>query len=282
MVVRAYNEANGVLRAVDPSAYPHAMPDRLLSTREGRLLRVTLNRPDKRNALDSTLCRALVSALHLAAADPAVGAILLTANGKAFCAGMDLTEIEQGADASELAAVHEQLFTVGYRLHKPLITAVHGAALGGGTGLVANCHIVVAAPDATFGLTEIRLGLWPFLVYRAVENAMGARRTLKLSLTGRIFGADEARQYGLVHELADDPVSTAYEIAQKVAASSPTAIESGMRFVQQTRGLNWAESGVAAAKARNELFASEDFREGIKAFREKRTPRWPSVEGESE
>ena len=193
------------------------MTDVLHSIREGRLLRLTLNRPDKRNALNAALCHALVNALEDAARDPAVGAILLTANGKAFCAGMDLAEIEPGADAEEINAVHEQLFTVGARLTKPLIAGVHGAALAGGTGLVANCHIVVAAPGATFGLTEIRLGLWPFLVYRAVAAALGDRRTLELSLTGRIFDTAEARQLGLVHEVADAPQERALEIARAIA-----------------------------------------------------------------
>src|ERR1035441_5131349 len=121
------------------------MTDFLHSVREGRLLRLTLNRPDKRNALDVALCRSLVTALEDGAKDPAVGAILLTANGKSFCAGMDLAEIEAGANTGEINAVHEQLFTIGPRLGKPLIAGVYGAALGGGTGLVANCHIVGAS-----------------------------------------------------------------------------------------------------------------------------------------
>jgi len=176
------------------------------------LLRLTLNRPGKRNALDAALCRQLVETLDAAAADPGVGAILLLASGNVFCAGMDLAEIEQGGDTDEISALHERLFTAGARLTKPLIAGVHGAALGGGTGLVANCHIVVASAGATFGLTEIRLGLWPFLVYRAVEAALGERRTLELSLTGRIFAASEAREYALVHEIAADASARAEQI----------------------------------------------------------------------
>jgi enoyl-CoA hydratase/carnithine racemase len=253
------------------------MTDVLHSVREGRLLRLTLNRPDKRNALDAALCRALVTALEDAASDPAVGAILLTANGKAFCAGMDLAEIEPGANTEEINAVHEQLFTIGARLAKPLIAGVHGAALGGGTGLVANCHIVVAGPKASFGLTEIRLGLWPFLVYRAVAGAMGERRTLELSLTGRILGGGEARELGLAHEVAEDAAGRAAEIARAVAGFSPTAVQSGMAFVQRVRGLGWQEAGAIAREVRNQVFAGEDFQEGIRAFREKRSPRWPSI-----
>src|SRR5665811_906596 len=173
-----------------------AMTDVLHSVREGRLLRLTLNRPDKRNALDAALCRKLVSALEQAAGDPAVGAILLTANGTAFCAGMDLAEIAQATHAEEINALHEQLFTIGARLAKPLIAGVHGAALGGGTGLVANCHIVVAGPEASFGLTEIRLGCGRFWFYGELRGARGGGGRRELSLTGRIFGGVEARELG--------------------------------------------------------------------------------------
>jgi enoyl-CoA hydratase/carnithine racemase len=253
------------------------MTDLLHSVREGRLLRLTLNRPEKRNALDAALCRALLGALDDAAHDPAVGAILLTANGRAFCAGMDLAEIEQAANAEEIDALHERLFTIGARLAKPLIAGVQGPALGGGAGLVANCHIVVADPEATFGLTEIRLGLWPFLIYRAVASAMGERRTLELSLTGRIFSAAEARESGLAHEVCDGAPVRACEIARVVAGFSPVAVEKGMAFVQRVRGLDWQDAGAIARHARNQVFAGDDFREGIRAFREKRSPRWPSI-----
>ncbi len=253
------------------------MTDILHEVREGRLLRLTLNRPEKRNALNVALCRALVRALDDAASDPAVGAILLTANGKAFCAGMDLAEIEQGADTEEIDALHEQLFTVGTRLTKPLIAGVHGAALAGGTGLVANCHIVVASHEASFGLTEIRLGLWPFLIYRAMVGALGERRTLELSLTGRTFEGGEARELGLAHEVAEDAAARALEIAQAVAEFSPTAVQSGLAFVQRVRGLDGREAGTIAREVRNQVFSGEDFQEGIRAFKEKRSPHWPSA-----
>jgi enoyl-CoA hydratase/carnithine racemase len=190
---------------------------------------------------------------------------------------MDLAEIAQATHAEEIDAVHEQLFTIGARLAKPLVAGVQGAALGGGTGLVANCHIVVAGPEASFGLTEIRLGLWPFLVYRAVAGALGERRTLELSLTGRIFGPGEARDLGLAHEVAEDAPDRAGEIARAVAEFSPTAVQTGMAFVQRVRGLGWREAGAIAREVRNQVFAGEDFHEGIRAFREKRSPRWPSI-----
>jgi enoyl-CoA hydratase/carnithine racemase len=244
--------------------------------REGRVLRVFLNRPDKRNALNAELCRALVDILEAADRDPAIGAILLAGRGKSFCAGMDLQEVGTD-DPEELAKLHERLFTVGYRLGKPLIAAVHGAALAGGTGLVANCHVAIAAEDATFGLTEIRLGLWPFLVFRSVAMALGERRTVELALTGRIFGGREALEVGLIHEATPDFERRGWEVAESLAGFSPTAIRSGLLYVQQARGTDWKTAGDIAQRARNEVFRSPDFQEGVRAFREKRQPRWPSV-----
>lgn len=246
----------------------------LESQQTGRVLRLTLNRPEKRNALNAELCLDLVRAVQTAQDDSSVGAILLTATGSSFCAGMDLSEIGV-ASSAQLDAAHEELFTLGARLVKPLIAAVDGPALGGGTGLVANCHIVVASERATFGLTEIRLGLWPFLVYRACSASLGDRRTLELALTGRIIEADEAHSLGLVHEVG--PTARAVEIAELVAAWSPTAIRGGMSFVQQVRDLGWTASGEIARRIRGEVFESADFREGIQAFREKRKPKWPSL-----
>jgi enoyl-CoA hydratase/carnithine racemase len=244
--------------------------------RERRLISIALNRPEKRNALNLQLCRELVHALEAADRDPGVGAILLSGSGKCFCAGMDLGEItETGTD--EITDVQEQLFTIGSRLGKPLVAAVQNAALAGGTGLVANCHIVIARVDAVFGLTEIRLGLWPFLVFRSVTAAIGERRAVELALTGRIVTAAEAKEIGFVHEISEHAEARAWEIALGLAESSPTAIRSGLAFVQQVRGRDWGTAGQIARRIRDEVFKGKDFQEGLEAFREKRTARWPSL-----
>src|SRR5947209_9410198 len=177
------------------------MSEILEIVRSGRVVEVRLNRPDKRNALSAELCREVVSVVEHAGCDPGVGAIVLAANGPAFCAGMDLAEVRPG-NSEEITLAHERLFTLGARLTKPLIGLIEGSALGGGTGLVANCHIAIAGPQALFGLTEIRLGLWPFLIFRAVTAAIGERRTLEMALTGRIVGPAEAKEAGLIHEVA--------------------------------------------------------------------------------
>lgn len=252
------------------------MDDVLEIHREGRLLSIALNRPEKRNALNIQLCRELVNALEAADKDSRVGAILLSGNGKCFCAGMDLSEIT-ATNTDEISSVQEQLFTIGSRLGKPLVGAVHNAALAGGTGLAANCHIVIAREDAQFGLTEIRLGLWPFLVFRAVTAAIGERRTVELALTGRIFQAAEARELGLVHEVAGNLEARAREIGEGMAESSPTAIRSGLTFVHEARGKDWKSGGEIARRIRDEVFESKDFKEGLQAFLEKRAAHWPSL-----
>jgi enoyl-CoA hydratase/carnithine racemase len=227
-----------------------------------RVLHLTLDRPEKRNALNLSLCRDLVAAFERANTDPAVAAILLSGNGKAFCAGMDLNEALL-ADRTELDAVHEQLFTAGYRLRKPIIAAVHGPALAGGTGLAANAHIVVASDDAAFGLTEIRIGLWPILIFRAVKAAVGERRATELALTGRRFDAREALNYGLVHEVHSDPLVRARELAYQISQFSADAVQLGLDYVNQTRDTTWEQSGRIGSVIRQTLLDSPGFKEGV-------------------
>ncbi len=236
--------------------------------REKRLLRLTLNRPEKRNALNLELCRALVEALEEADGDASVGAILLTGCGKTFCAGMDLTEALE-ADRSELNDLHERMFTAGYRLRKPIIAGVHGAALAGGTGLAANAHILIASQAATFGLTEIRIGLWPILIFRAVKTAVGERRATELALTGRVFGGREASIYGLVHEVSEEPLARAAEIALQVSQASADAIRCGLEYVNRVRDANWEEAGRIGWEMRRAAMASPDFEAGVRSFLKK-------------
>ena len=250
----------------------------LRSAREGRVLRLTLARTEKRNALNLDLCRALVDALNDANSDARIGAVLLDAEGKVYCAGMDL-EDATAADAASRTKIHEQLFTFHTWMRKPVVTAVQGPALAGGLGLVANAHLAVAAQGCTLGLTEVRLGLWPFVVYRSIVAAAGPRRALEISLTGRIFGSNEAREYGLVHEVVPpielDDRATA--LAELLAGWSPETIHRGLEFVQTSGEMGHEDAGRVAAMMRAENFNSPDFAEGVRAFQEKRPPVWPSI-----
>lgn len=185
---------------------------------EGRLRRIVLAAPEQRNLLDAVMCQDLLSELRDAAADDAVGAILLEADGPAFCTGIDL---EAGED----------LLTIGRRIAKPLVAAVQGFAVSGGVALLANAHVVLAAQGSSFGLTDIREGTWNEPIYRAVAGAIGERRTLELCLTGRIFSTADAALWGLVHMVApaielDD---RAFEVANALANADPKAMRSALR-----------------------------------------------------
>jgi len=244
---------------------------------KNRVLQVTLNRPDKRNALTCDMCSGIAAAVASAQDRGDIGAILVTAAGQVFCAGMDLDEA--ALPHHNLATAHEELFTMGAGSVKPIVMCVNGPALGGGLGLVAQGHVVMAGEGAVFGLPEIRIGLWPFLVYRAVEAALGPRRTLELSLVGRTFHAPDALQWGLVHQICppSEVCERAQAVARDIAKASPRAIMAGMQYFLGSRGKSPKEAGELAASLRAELMASGDFQEGCAAFKEKREPHWPSM-----
>jgi enoyl-CoA hydratase/carnithine racemase len=232
------------------------MNESLLISSQGRLRRLTLNRPDQRNALNLALCRSLIEAVRQAASDPAVGVILLDANGKDFCSGMDLTEALE-ADPDEMLPLHQELFSIGAGLRKPMVSAVQGAALAGGLGLALNAHLVVASTGARFGLTEVRVGLWPYMIFPVVAAAVGSRKATELALTARIVDVEEACRIGIVDFVAER--EGAEKMALELAERSATAIEQGLTFVQQVLEL--------AGKFRREAHNSAEFREGVLAFR---------------
>ena len=243
-----------------------------------RVLQVTLNRPDKRNALNAEMCAGIVAAVRSAQERRDIGAILISANGPVFCAGMDLDEAA-AAKEDELAEIHEQLFSMGATSIKPIAVCVNGPALGGGLGLLAQGHVVMASQTAAFSLPEIRVGLWPFLVYRAIESAIGSRRTLQLSLTGLMFHAHDALQWGLVHQVCHggEVCERGQALAREMAKASPTAVAAGMQYFHESRGKSWNEAGEIASRLRGDIMRGADFQEGYEAFKHKREPRWPSM-----
>lgn len=247
-------------------------------TYQDRVLRLTLDRVDKRNALNESVCRGLVDAFDNAEKDPLVGAILLDAKGPVFCAGMDFDE-STTENAEQRTAIHAALFSAGFRLKKPIIAAIQGACWGGGVGLAASAHIAIAAENAQFVLSEIKVGMWPFAIWKALENAMGERRTLGLALMAQSFSALEAERWGLVHQVvaAEELASIAWQIAAQVAQASPEIIERGFALAHGSRNKTYQETLELALWLRARSLASADFQEGVAAWREKRTPRWPSL-----
>lgn len=261
---------------------PHPSPT-LIQNRDGRVLHLTLSAPESHNRLTFAMCRELVAALQDADRDTSVGAVLLKGAGAAFCTGMDPQELLRDG-AVETGWIHEELFTLGSKMATPVVCQVQGAAHGAGVGLLCNAHVVLAAQGTTFGLTEIRMGNWPFMTFRSLAAAVGERRAMELSLTGRIFGTNEALQYNLIHavtppfELEERAEST----ARLLADSSPELIRRGLDFVARTREMTWSESGILAHQIRTEWFQNPDFAEGVTAATEHRKPEWPSLRKEAD
>ena len=238
----------------------------LETMQEGRVLRVWLNRPDQLNSLTTELCRELVDVIDRAEKDPGVGSVLLAGRGESFCAGMDLNDLAN-ASVESVSGVQEVLFTIGTRLTKPLIGAVQGAAVASGTGVVANCHVVVASENATFGLTGIRRGLWPFVFFKAFAAAVGERRALALAITGEVFDAAEALRIGLVHQVVpiDEVDERALEVAQIVANYNLSALHSGLVFVHTVRGRTWKDAAGIGRLLRDEFLKSKEFKPSLGA-----------------
>lgn len=239
----------------------------VLATRENKIQRITINRPDKRNALSIELCHDLLNAFREAEVDPAVSVVLLDAAGPSFSAGMDLGEIAE-ADFVRSADVHEELLTIGFRYSKPIIAAVQGAVFGGAVALVANAHVAVAAEDAKFCCTEIHIALWPYVAFRAIEAAVGERRAMELALTGRVAMAREAYEWGLVSQVvpAEKLDEAATRLAVQMEAFDAEALSQGIQFVNQSRGLSPEEAGMIARRFRDRAFQSHAFHSAVKKF----------------
>jgi len=254
--------------------------DVVLTTRDGPVVTVTINRPDQRNALSPAVSQGLRAALAAARTDDEARVVVLRGAGdRAFCAGADLSSMTQGAGfldlhraRGEIAGVFEDLWSLG----KPTIARVQGYALAGGFGLALACDFLVAADDAVFGTPEIDVGLWPFMITVPILRAMTPKQGLELMMTGRRVQADEALRMGIANRVVpaaelDDAVG---ELAASLASKSPAVMQLGRstfyRVVDdlQARALPYLLSQLTI----NASF--EDAAEGVAAFKEKRSPVW--------
>ena len=244
---------------------------------DGRVATITLDRPEQRNAVDPELTEALGEAVAAFEADPEVWVAVLTGAGPNFCAGADLKALAAGRAAELVTEQGGFAGWVRYPRTKPVIAAVTGFALAGGTELVLACDLVVAAPDAQFGLPEVTRGIVAAAggLFR-LPRVLPPARAAELVLTGERLGAEEAHRYGMVNHLvpAEEVLMKAREIADRICANAPVAVRESLAVVRDayelTEQQGWDRSAQAMARAR----ASEDAQEGPRAFAEKRAPRW--------
>jgi enoyl-CoA hydratase/carnithine racemase len=241
---------------------------------------VTLNRPEVRNALNATLIRELEEALAMLEADQAARVIVLEGAGdKAFCAGADLKGVgDRGTtlQARESFGGLVRILEAMARMKTPVIAKVHGFALAGGCGLAAGCDIVVAAADAVFGLPEIKIGLLPLIVMAPILRSVGRKRGMLMILSGEQVSAREAYEMGLVSRIVrPDELSPAVDaLARTLAGFSPTALGLAKEAAATVAGMEYGASLRYLREMITLVALSDDAREGIKAFFEKRAPNW--------
>jgi enoyl-CoA hydratase len=239
---------------------------------------VTMNRPAARNALSAEMLKIMREAWDRVDDDPAVRCCVLTGAGGAFCAGADLKAMtgDHPGDSDFDAAVIEPLLK-GRRLTKPLIAAVEGPAIAGGTEILQATDIRVAGESARFGVSEPRWGLYP-LGGSAVRLPRQIPYTVAadLLLTGRHIRAEEARRIGLIGHVVPDgeALPRAMEIANAIAANGPVAVRAILRTIRETEGMHENEAFKRDAEIGLRVFASEDAKEGPRAFAEKRPPNF--------
>ncbi len=239
--------------------------------RAGDVLRVTISKPERRNAFDAALIRELTEAFS------DIGdarAVVLGGEGESFCAGADVEWQRASIDLGEEGNVEDAL-----RLHQmlvavdscpaPVVARVQGYALGGGSGLVACADIAVAGQDAMFGFTEVRLGIIPAVISPFVLAKIGTGAARRLFLTGERFDAATALRIGLVHEVTDELDETVARIVGEIARSGPGATRAAKKLVRERPG-----GGEALARIAARLRTGEEGQEGLRAFLEKRRPEW--------
>jgi methylglutaconyl-CoA hydratase len=246
----------------------------------GEIATITLDRPDKRNAISTRMIEDLLAALNEVEAGPArVG--IMTGAGKAFCAGMDLEGLRSIATQSPEENVEDsrrmaKMFYRIYSFPKPLIAAVNGAAIAGGCGIAALADFTLAVPEAKFGYTEVKIGFVPALVSVFLRRQVGDKIARDLLLSGRIVDAAEAHRLGLVTEIvsADSLSLRARALASDLIAASPTSLRRTKRLLLRSGEAQLQTEIENAIHENADIRSTDDFREGLASFLEKRAPKW--------
>jgi len=259
------------------------MSQDLIETVTDRVAMLTLNRPERHNAFDDALIAELSAAIDQMAADPAVRVLVISSSGKSFCAGADLNWMKRAAGYSneeslrDARALAEMLRKLA-QCPKPTIARVQGPAYGGGVGLVACCDVAIATFDAEFSLTEVRLGLIPAVISPHVIAAIGERYARRYMLTAERFSAAEAYRIGLLHEMVSDDTALDEALGEIIDALRKNGPRALAECKQLITAVAWKPLSPAVledtAQRITRLRASEEGREGMSAFLEKRKPGW--------
>ncbi|MCB1265385.1 MAG: enoyl-CoA hydratase family protein [Mycobacterium sp.] len=244
---------------------------------EGTVARLTLDSPRNRNALSSALVRELGDGLRRAAADPAVRAVVLGHTGNTFCAGADLSEAT-GGDPHEAAVGRARELTALLRsivaCPKPVIAAIDGHVRAGGMGLAGACDIAIAGPKSTFALTEARIGVAPAIISLTLLPKLDPRAAARYYLTGETFDARRAADIGMVTTAAQDVAEAVDAVTADLAKASPQGLAASKALTTASVLAGFDRDAERLAQESAALFVSDEAREGMLAFLEKRSPRW--------
>jgi len=243
----------------------------VLTERRGRVLIITLNRPDQMNAINADLANGLWAAVEELNADPGLTTGVLTGNGRGFCSGMDLKAFAKGEDISTMIAF------VQNGAEKPLICAIEGFALAGGLELALSCDLLVAAEGVKLGIPEVNVGLFAAGGgLMRLPSRVGYSKAMEMAVTGDPITAEDGAQFGLIARLVEpgEAVTAAIELAERIAKNAPLGVAASKQIIRATQGSTedelWAFQGPLQAT----VFTSDDAREGPAAFAEKRDPNW--------
>jgi enoyl-CoA hydratase/carnithine racemase len=252
--------------------------EKIKVTRDGGVVTLTLSNPARRNAIGPRMTNELLYALEDARAAADVRVIVLTGEGKAFCSGGDFAEMTSGATESTLShkGDYADLLLAMSRTDKPIVARVNGVAMGGGLGLVAASTFAIAASDVKLGTPEIDVGLFPMMIMAVLIRFVPRRRLVQMMLLGEKLSADEALRLGLLNEVTppDELDAAVKRTVDTIVSKSPSTIALGMRAYVEQDGLDLAEALPILRTKLAEVLATNDAREGLIAFLEKRPPKW--------
>lgn len=240
----------------------------------GPIRTITLFNPERRNAIGPRMITELLYALEDAHADADVRVMVLTGEGKAFCAGGDFGSMGDGPGDLPPKGDYADLLLAMVRAEKPIISSVNGAAMGGGLGLVAASTFAIAHAEAKLGTPEIDVGLFPMMIMAVLARLVPRRALLDMMLLGKKLSAEEARALGIVNTVTSDLGAATKELTAALASKSPLTLALGLRAFAEQDDMDLASALPLLRGKLGECLATEDAREGLMAFLEKRAPVW--------